>query len=81
MAQRISECSGANVDKPTALLLPADGTTVRLVGYETKQRDDQDGTVDFGDYLPAEVSFETLRALSLRHLFWVVFPSVLMVAI
>jgi hypothetical protein len=32
--------------------LPADGTTVRLVSYDTKQRDDRDGMVDFGNYLP-----------------------------
>ncbi len=38
-------------DKYVALLLPADSIAVRLVGYETKQRDDQDGTVDFYDYL------------------------------
>ena len=37
---------------PVALLLPADGTAVSLVSYDTKQSDDNDGIVDFGSYLP-----------------------------
>ncbi|KAJ9137728.1 hypothetical protein NKR23_g8963 [Pleurostoma richardsiae] len=35
-----------------ALLFPADGTAIRLVKYDTKQREEGDGTVDFYEHLP-----------------------------
>jgi BTB/POZ domain-containing protein KCTD9 len=38
--------------KSVALLFPADGTAVRLVSYDIKQRADEDGTTDFYEYLP-----------------------------
>jgi len=36
----------------SALIFPADGTSVRLVSYSIKQRSEGDGSVDFYDYLP-----------------------------
>lgn len=36
----------------SALIFPADGTSIRLVSYSIKQKSEGDGSVDFYDYLP-----------------------------
>jgi hypothetical protein len=36
----------------SALIFPADGTSVRLVSYSIKQKSEGDDSVDFYDYLP-----------------------------
>lgn len=43
--------SGSTIQR-SALVFPADGTSVRLVPYSIKQRSEGDGSVDFYDYLP-----------------------------